>query len=264
MALILDTKITTKLAFAVSLLDDFTRREEVFGGARVGIPSIGFKAVENHCGYHNFLDIPDGTYAVNVKTDYYIEYNEDFTSPRAVTLSLLGAAAGSTYATLATLAGLMDGDVVVFDNHTDPPESRTVELNPSESLTIRWDRDPRGGLSADYGPGASVSVPSQDLWILKTVLRPAPNYPFPGGATLIRGFVKDNTSGNPLAGAELEVLNTAMKTRTTDIGGFVLYFPAAQVDASVVVNVTPVGGTPRLEAAEVKRGRTTSLDVIFP
>ncbi len=53
-------------------------------------------------------------------------------------------------------------------------------------------------------------------------LDPTPAYPFPHGATLIRGMVKDET-GNPVPNANVTLVERALSTSTTDRGEYVFY-----------------------------------------
>lgn len=71
--------------------------------------------------------------------------------------------------------------------------------------------------------------------VVEITLKPAPSYPFPPGATLIRGIFLD-TAGNPLPDARVEVLETNINTITTRRGEFVLYFKGLTVDDVFVEN----------------------------
>ncbi len=67
----------------------------------------------------------------------------------------------------------------------------------------------------DAAAGSSVLV--------KRVLTPSPAYPFPPGATLLRGVVKDK-DGAPVRGARVSVDARAVETATDVNGEFVLFF----------------------------------------
>ena len=66
----LDLAITTKLSFAVKLMDDFTKNETI-GSIRVKIKEMDKKAIKNPSGYYLFTDLKDGTYTVRVDSDLY-------------------------------------------------------------------------------------------------------------------------------------------------------------------------------------------------
>jgi hypothetical protein len=60
--------------------------------------------------------------------------------------------------------------------------------------------------------------------LVKRVLKPSPAYPFPPGATLVRGVVKDK-DGAPVRGARVSVDAQAVVETATDAKGeFVLFF----------------------------------------
>lgn len=266
--IILDQRITTRLSLTVSLMDDFSQRKEVVGDVKVSIPALKIEAKKNPSGYYNFLDIQDGIYTLQIKSEYYIEEEiKDFTLPRNVAYHFAaggGAPNGSTEAVLSDITGLRDGDVLEFDNGNDPPERRMITLDPDPSTKkIHWDNDPRGGLEYSYSATASITLPKPENFIIRVKLRPNPSYPFPFGATLLRGTLRDS-DGNPISGADAKVAGSALETKTSKNGDFVLYFPASQGDASIQVKVKPEGRPPKTVNGEVKKGRSTSLSVIYP
>lgn len=55
------------------------------------------------------------------------------------------------------------------------------------------------------------------------LLEPRPSYPFPPGATLIRGLVRD-PADNPIAEAHVEIVGKNIENRSGENGEFVLYF----------------------------------------
>ncbi len=268
MELALDQRITTRLSLAVSLIDDFTQNERIIGKVKVAIPGLNLAASENPDGYYNFLDVVNGIYTIKTEADFYIDNEiKNFTIPRTVDYSFPGgggAAPGSDEAVLADISGLFDGDVLEFDNGIDPPERRriTLDLNPA-TKKIHWDSDPQGGLKYNYPDSASIRLPGPENLILNIRLKPNPLYPFPSGATLVRGSVQD-PAGDPISEAEVELVGDALNTRTTDNGDFVLYFPASQGDGSIQIRVKPRGSPPKTVNAEVRKGRTTSLTITYP
>lgn len=62
----------TKLSFAVSLVDEYTK-EKPIGGIEVSLKETGARAVKNPGSYYLFLNLPDGSYTVQVKSDYYFD-----------------------------------------------------------------------------------------------------------------------------------------------------------------------------------------------
>ncbi|NQE46209.1 hypothetical protein C5S31_09340 [ANME-1 cluster archaeon GoMg2] len=136
---------STKLSFAVLLVDDFSNREPI---CRVEVSLNGRKEkpVKNLSSYYIFLDLPDDTYTVQVRSDYY--FNEEL-------------------------------DI-------------TAELDA---------KDP----------------------VVNITLKPKPSYPFPPGATLIRGKVYDS-GGKAVSSAKVRVKEKGVENKTTEKGEFVLYF----------------------------------------
>jgi hypothetical protein len=59
--------------------------------------------------------------------------------------------------------------------------------------------------------------------VVQLRLKPKPSYPFSAGVTLIRGVFQD-TDGNPVPGARVDVLERNISTITTQKGEFAFYF----------------------------------------
>jgi hypothetical protein len=64
---------------------------------------------------------------------------------------------------------------------------------------------------------------------LQVVLKPNWLYPFPAGATLIRGRVED--AEGPVEGVRVRLVNTPVESRTDPTGHFVLYYGPLTEDA---------------------------------
>lgn len=69
----LDQIIISKLSIAVCLVDDFRPDGEVLGKVRVIIPELKLGAIKNPSGYYIFINIPDGSYTLQIKPEYYID-----------------------------------------------------------------------------------------------------------------------------------------------------------------------------------------------
>ena len=148
---------STKLAFAVLLVDDFSNREPI-GGVDVSLKDRKEKPVKNLSSYYLFLDLPDDSYTVQVRSDYY------------------------------------------FDEELDT----TAELDAKNS-------------------------------VLNITLKPKPSYPFPPGATLIRGKVYA-LGGEAVSGAKVRVKEKGVENKTTEKGEFVLYFGPLVEDEIIEVD----------------------------
>ncbi len=66
----LDNVLTTRLSFAVKLIDDFTKKEQI-GGIRVEIKEIDKKAIKNPGGYYLFTYLKAGNHTVSINSDLY-------------------------------------------------------------------------------------------------------------------------------------------------------------------------------------------------
>jgi hypothetical protein len=91
---------------------------------------------------------------------------------------------------------------------------------PSETYTVQ--------IKSEIYFGENIQVQLSDIDPKKPekeiVLKPNPAYPFPNGATLIRGMVIDQAD-NPVPNANVQVTEKNLNTVTTERGEFVLYFP---------------------------------------
>ena len=140
-------RYTTRLSFAVVLLDDYSRGKPI-GRVDVSLKKRKQKPIKNLSSYYLFLDLPDGTYTVQVRSDYYFDEDSGAINP--------------------------------------------VELDPKNP-------------------------------VVNITLKPNPSYPFPPGATLIRGKVCDS-AGKAVSGAKVKAKGWDVENKTTEKGEFVLYF----------------------------------------
>ena len=61
-----------KLSFAVALRDGYTQGDPI-GRIEASLKGMGKKGVMNASRYHLFIDMPDGIYIAQVRSDYYFE-----------------------------------------------------------------------------------------------------------------------------------------------------------------------------------------------
>jgi len=91
---------------------------------------------------------------------------------------------------------------------------------PSETYTVQ--------IKSDIYFDENIQVKLSDIDPKKPeeeiVLKPNPAYPFPNGATLIRGKVVDQAN-KPIRNATVQIIEKNLNTLTTDEGEFALYFP---------------------------------------
>lgn len=84
-------------------------------------------------------------------------------------------------------------------------------------------------------------------------LEPNPAYPFPNGATLIRGIVTDQAE-NPVTKASVKIVEKGMVTLTSEKGEYVFYFPPL-TDSDIIKKDGKRYVKPK------KNSKTTSLTV---
>lgn len=185
---------TAKLSFAVSLLDDYSKGTPI-GHVEVCLKGRKEKPIKNLSSYYLFLNLPDDSYIVQARSEYY--FDEDL-------------------------------------------EVNTTGRDPKNPVII--------------------------------ILKPKPSYPFPPGATLIRGVVYDSAE-KAVPGAKVRVKGRDVESKTTEHGEFVLYFGPLTEDEilkedgkrfikgngdKITLEVTYDGETKSGEL-EAEEGKTTSV-----
>jgi hypothetical protein len=111
--------------------------------------------------------------------------------------------------------------------------------------------------------------------VVSVTLKPTPFYPFASGATLIRGMVQDS-DGNSISGAELEVIGKEVNSKTTNKGEFVLFFKSLSEediiveggkklvrgngDKTIHLKATYNSKTGTTDLEELEEGKTTPLE----
>lgn len=97
--------------------------------------------------------------------------------------------------------------------------------------------------------------------VVQIVLKTNSRYPFPAGATLLRGMV---TNGVPVAGATVSVTGKTITTVTDDDNGeFILYFKGIKTETITVV--VQKGADTKSITTAIEEGKTVSAGIIhFP
>ena len=67
---------STKLSLAVSLLDDYSKGKPI-GRVEVSLKGRKEKTIKNLSSYYLFFELPDDTYTVHVRSDYYFDEELD-------------------------------------------------------------------------------------------------------------------------------------------------------------------------------------------
>lgn len=96
--------------------------------------------------------------------------------------------------------------------------------------------------------------------VVQIVLKPNPGYPFPAGATLLRGMV---TNGMPVAGATVSVTGKSVTAVTDGHGEFILHFKGIKTETITVV--VQKGADTKSITTAIEEGKTVSAGIIhFP
>ncbi len=187
-----------KLSFAVYLIDDYSGDAPI-GRIDVRLKGRDEKPIKNPSSYYTLLDLPDDTYTVQVRSEYYYDVDS--------------------------------GDI------------HPAELVPKSP-------------------------------VVDITLKPMPSYPFPPGATLIRGMAREE--GNAISGARVKIRDKDVEGVTTEEGEFVLYFGDLTNDEIIKENgkrfvkgangknihiEVEYGGKPRKRNLEALEGKTTFVMV---
>jgi len=177
--------------------------------------------------------------------------------------------------------------VSVVDDYTDRHLTGDVELALAEKRALV---NPSGyylfldvadgnyilKVQADYyfSQEQDVTLPLSGEPVIELTLKLTPAYPFPRGATLIRGIVRD-TDGKPVSEATVEVVGKGIENKTTEEGEFVLYFKNLTEEDIIkiggkryvrrngrrrlMVRASHPDYRSKMESTEVEEGRTASL-----
>jgi hypothetical protein len=111
--------------------------------------------------------------------------------------------------------------------------------------------------------------------VVSVILTPKPFYPFASGTTLIRGMVQDS-AGNSISGAELEVIGKEVNSKTTNKGEFALFFKSLSEEdiidegskkfvkgngeKTIHLKATYNSKTGTTDLKELEEGKTTPLE----
>jgi hypothetical protein len=93
-------------------------------------------------------------------------------------------------------------------------------------------------------------------------LQPAAAYPFPVGATLVRGHVLAN--GKPLADAKVQMVGSGLQYPTSEDGEFVLFFTQISgVGETVNLQATHALHPTVKQAIDIHRGMTVATNIVM-
>jgi hypothetical protein len=229
-------KRITNLSQALSLVDDYTK-EEPIGYIKVGMKEDNIEAFRNPSGYYIFTDLGSGIFTLNIESDIYFPIESTIDTTRInitrindVTLEFdsSGPVKDDTSTILKDASKLEIGDNIEFYNSSGDIEQRKI-TQIENSKTIFWIEK----LKKDYN--GKVSRARLLKYLIDEILMiPLPSYPFPGHATLVRGFICDS-GNNPINGAIVQVKGL-VETKTDKNGEFVLYFKKPNGPIEIEIN----------------------------
>lgn len=215
--------ITTNLSLAISLIDDFTKREAT-GHLKVMIKEGNISPVKNLSGYYVFTDLADGIYTVKIASEFYFPEERviDVSKIKALNVMLKfyskGPASRATGTRLKDVSKLQKEDIVIFTNPAGNAEQKKITDIDADTGKISWSE----GLKYSFNTaGSTVLAPGNPVIIIP--LKPLPSYPFCENSTLVRGLLIDSGK-NPVEDAVIKVTNLNLETRSDKKGEFVLYF----------------------------------------
>lgn len=184
--MVLLEKITTHLSLAVLPKDAFAPAEGIKGDLSMTVNEYGKKPLRHKLGYFLFMDLPEETYTITARGEYYF----------SITVT----------------------DITV----TDP-------LRP----------------------------------IVEFEMEPNASYPFPEGATLLKGTVTTD-SGAPIPGATIGIMDSPRSMITDERGRFVFYFKdVAGDEESGSINIAKTGYMAQTATYRIEEGTTKVVSIIL-
>jgi hypothetical protein len=220
-----DTQLL-RLALGILLFDDFTGAQQLAGAIVVRMaarPAIKpFRPFEKESGIYLFFDLPAGVYTIEVRSN-------------------------------------RDGQL----NELPPfyfPADLNITLPMPHSL---WPAFPDLALADDTKPLDDPAQPAAYRTQRQTAtLRPTAAYPFPAGATLVRGTVF--AGAIPLSGATVRRTGSATGYTTAENGEFVLSFPNINGSSQTISLLATHPLHPDVnENVAVQRGMSTATNLIM-
>lgn len=215
--------ITTTLSLAISLLDDFTKKEAT-GHLKVIINERNIEPIKNLSGYYIFTGLADGIYTVKIASELYfpeervIDISKIKTSNLMLKFYTKGPASRATSTRLKDVSKLQQGDIVEFNNLVGNVEQKKILDVDTKTKKISW----AGGLKYSFNAAGNTILALKNP-VVTIPLKPLPSYPFRDYATLIRGLLIDSGK-NPVVDAIIKVTNLNIETKSDKMGEFVLYF----------------------------------------
>jgi len=215
--------ITTSLSLAISLIDDFTKREAT-GNLKVMIKEGNISPIKNLSGYYIFTNLPDGIYTVKIASEFYfpeeivIDISKIKTSNIMLKFYSKGPASRATSTRIKDVSQLQKGDIVEFNNLAGSAEQRKIIDIDVRTKKISWEE----GLKYSFNAADNVVFVPENP-VVTIPLKPLPSCPFCNNSTLIRGLLIDSGK-NPVADAIIKVADLNLETKSDKMGEFVLYF----------------------------------------
>lgn len=135
--------ITTNLSLAISLIDDFTKKEAT-GHLKVIINEGNINPIKNLSGYYIFTNLADGIYTVNIASELYfpeervIDISKIKTSNLMLKFYTKGPVSKATSTRLKDVSKLQKGDIVEFNNLVGDIEQKKLTDVDTKTKKISW------------------------------------------------------------------------------------------------------------------------------
>ncbi|TFH40675.1 MAG: hypothetical protein E4G94_09210 [ANME-2 cluster archaeon] len=258
----LDEIISSRLSFAIWLIDDFTQREPI-GNIRLAIKDGNDtlmhgrygKPFKNPGGFYIFTDLPDKNYNIDIESDFYFpEKNKEVSTSeiqaRNLKFDTTGPKEKATSVMLKEALGLKTGYVVEFRNPDGRIEDRSIKA--IKDSTIFWTKP------LAYGFNTERSTISTN-YVFEIVLKPNPVYPFPDAATLVRGTMSEIEPEDPPL---IRIKDSAEETKTDRRGDFALYLKGIK-EKEIIIEIIRKDQNPQpIKTLKIKDGENISLGKI--
>lgn len=254
--------ITTNLSLAISLIDDFTKREAI-GHLKVMIKEGNINPIKNLSGYYIFTDLADGIYTVKIVSEFYFPEERVIDVSKIKTSNLMlkfyskGPASRATSARLKDVSKLQKGDIVEFNSPAGSVEQKKIIDIDVRTKKISWAE----GLKYSFNAADNI-VFAYGNPVVTIFLKSLPSYPFCDNSTLVRGLLIDSGK-NPVADAIIKVTDLNLDTKSDKIGEFVLYFNNLKSE-NISFEIEKNGKNKPVNTT-LKEGRMKSLGkIMFP
>ena len=266
-------EVETKKVSAAFQIDDAVHPgENIQGAVNIALENVAQKPLIHTDGYLLFLDVPSGTYNVQVEAEYY-DFNAglslDTSSHNPLSAPEILDLTPSALYPFEENASLLRGQI--NDSNGNPLPGVRVEVQGSGEYAIT-DSSGRMVLEFDIGSSTPLALDvTKDGYTAAVVNETAtPNTAVSftqslslvpnSGIALVTGTLK-NTVGDPIAGASVEAVAQSQTVRTHSDGTFVFPLAIAGATADVDFSVVAPGYIAKTQNFTVTKDQTTNVEI---